>query len=150
MATDLTLAILHHLLVFALFAIFAVQMALVRPGLGAEGVRRLAALDGAYGGISLAVIAVGFARAVWGLKGWEYYSTYWVFWAKIGAFLLVGLLSIWPTLRFRRWLAAARDDPAYLVPADEIAAVRPWLHREGAVLLLIPALAAMMARGVAY
>lgn len=150
MTADLILAALHHLLVFALFAIFAVEMALIRPGLGAEGVRRLAALDGAYGGISLAVIAVGFARVIWGLKGWEYYSTYWVFWAKLGAFLLVGLLSIQPTLRIRRWLSAARDDPAHVVPAAEIAAVRPWLHREGAVLLTIPVLAAMLARGIGY
>ena len=36
--------------------------------------------------------AVGFARAVYGLKGWEYYSTYWVFWAKVGVFVLVGIL----------------------------------------------------------
>ena len=150
MTADLILAVLHHLLVFSLFAIFAVQMTLVRPGLDAAGVRRLAGLDGAYGAVSVAVIAVGFARAVWGLKGWEYYSGYWVFWAKVGAFLLVGLLSVRPTLRFRRWLGAAKDDPAGLVPAGEITAVRPYLHAEGVVLLLIPVLAAMMARGGAY
>lgn len=148
--TDLLLTILHHLLVFAVFAIFAVQMALVRPGLDGSGVRRLAGLDAAYGAISLAVVAIGFSRAIWGLRGWEYYSTYWVFWAKVGAFLIVGLLSIQPTLRFRRWLGAAKADAAHIVPHDEIAAVRPWLHREGFVLLLIPVLAAMLARGVLY
>lgn len=148
--TDLILAILHHLLVFALFSIFAVQMALVRPGLRASTVSRLARLDGAYGGIALAVIIVGFARAIFGLKGWDYYSTYWVFWAKVGAFLLVGLLSVPPTLRFRRWLGAAKADAGYIVPDDEVGAVRTWLGREGLVLLLIPILAAMLARGVGY
>ena len=148
--TDLILAILHHLLVFAVFAIFAVEMALIRPGLDAAGVRRLAGLDGAYGALSLAVIVVGFARVIWGLKGWDYYSTYWVFWAKVGAFLFVGLLSIQPTLRMQRWRKAAQADPAYRVPATEIAAVRPWLQREGFILLLIPVLAAMMARNVFY
>lgn len=150
MTTDLILAILHHLLVFSVFAIFAIQMALVRPGLGADGVRRLAGLDGAYGGVSLAVLVVGFSRAVWGLKGWEYYSGYWVFWAKVAAFVLVGLLSIQPTLRYRRWLTAAKTDPAHAVPPGEIAAVRQWLHAEAAVLLIIPVLAAMMARNVFY
>ena len=150
MAADLILAILHHLLVFSLFAIFAIEMILVRPGLAGAGVARLAGLDGAYGATSMSVLVVGFSRAIWGLKGWEYYSGYWVFWAKIAAFVLVGLLSIRPTLRFRRWLTAAKADPAYAVPADEIAAVRPWLHGEGFVLLLIPVLAAMLARGVFY
>jgi putative membrane protein len=148
--TDLLLAIIHHLLVFSLFAIFAVQMTLIRPGLDAATVRRLARLDGAYGGIALAVLVVGFARAWLGLKGWDYYSTYWVFWAKVGAFIAVGLLSIQPTIHIQRWLRAARADAVYAVPAGEIAAVRVWLMREGAVLLLIPILAAMLARGVGY
>lgn len=148
--TDLVLAILHHLLVFSIFAIFAVQMALIRPGLDGATVKRLARIDGAYGGIALAVLVVGFARAVLGLKGWAYYGTYWVFWAKVGAFILVGLLSIQPTMRIQRWRRAAEANAAYAVPPGEIAAVRVWLMREGAVLLLIPILAAMMARGVGY
>lgn len=102
MTVDLTLAILHHLLVFALFAIYAMEITLLRPGLDATGVRRVAAVDAAYGAVSGAVLAIGFARVFWGLKGWEYYSGYWVFWAKIAAFAAVGLLSITPTLRFRR------------------------------------------------
>lgn len=150
MAIDLILAILHHLLVFVLFAIFVVEMVLVRPGLDAAGVGRLARIDGIYGGVAAAVLIVGFARVFWGLKGWEYYFGYWVFWAKVGAFVAVGLLSIRPTLVFRRWLGAARADPAHMVPAAEIAALRPWLHRQGFFLLLIPVLAAMMARGVLY
>ena len=150
MTADLILAILHHLLVFSIFAIFAVEMTLIRPGLDAAGIRRLAGIDSAYGGLSLAVLAVGFARVFWGLKGWDYYSTYWVFWAKIAAFVLVGLLSLRPTLRIQRWRRTAGADPAYTVPAGEIAAVRPWLHREGFVLALIPVLAATMARGVFY
>ena len=150
MTTDLLLAILHHLLVFAVFAIFAIQMATARPGLDAAGVRRLAAIDGAYGGLALAVIVVGFCRVVFGLKGWDYYSTYWVFWAKVAAFLLVGALSIQPTLRFQRWKKAAAGNESYVVPAAEIAFVRSWLHREGFVFVLIPILAAMMARGVGY
>ena len=148
--TDLILAILHHLLVFAVFAVFAIEMTTVRPGLDGAGVRRVAAIDGAYGGIALAVIVVGFSRAVFGLKGWEYYSTYWVFWAKVAAFIIVGLLSIQPTIRFQRWKKAAAGDEAYVVPATEIAFVRTWLHREALFLVLIPILAAMMARGVGY
>ncbi|TYR29616.1 DUF2214 family protein [Mesorhizobium microcysteis] len=147
---DLVLAVLHHLLVFTIVAIFAIQMTIVRPGLAAGGIARLARFDGAYGGLSMAVIAVGFGRAIWGLRGWEYYSTYWVFWAKVGAFILVGLLSIPPTLRFQRWLRAAKADASFVVPQEEIGAVRQWLHREGLVLIFIPILAAMMARGIGY
>ena len=150
MTLDLVLAILHHLAVFAVVALLAAQLVLVRPGLGVDTVRRLARLDGAYGGLAMVVLAAGFSRAIWGLKGWEYYSTYWLFWVKVGAFVLVGLLSVVPTLRFRRWLSAAAGDHAYAVPAGEVATVRRWMHVEAAVLLLIPVIAAMLARNVGY
>lgn len=149
MTADLSLAIVHHLLVFAVFVILALQLAYVRSGLDGSGVARLARLDAGYGAVSLAVLVVGFSRAAWGLRGWEYYAGYWVFWAKIGVFALVGLLSIMPTLRFRRWLTAARE-PGYAVPAAEIAKIRKWLHAEAGLLFLIPILAAMLARGVFY
>lgn len=150
MTLDLILAILHHLAVFSLFATLAAQMVLVRPGIGADTVRRLARLDGVYGGLAMAVLVAGFARAIWGLKGWDYYSTYWIFWMKVGAFVLVGVLSIAPTLRFRRWAGAAGSDASYAVPDADIAMVRRWLHAEGAILLLIPVIAAMLARNVFY
>ena len=150
MIADLHLAIAHHLLGFAIFAIFAMQFTLVRPGLDGAGAKRLAAIDGAYGALSLAVIAVGFARAVYGLKGWDYYSGYWVFWAKVGVFVLVGLLSIRPTMSFQRWRKAAATDSGYAVPAAEIVATRRMLHLEALPLALIPVLAAMLARGIGY
>ncbi|MEO3386833.1 DUF2214 family protein [Mesorhizobium sp. CAU 1741] len=150
MASDLILASLHHVLVFSMFAIYAVEVAVLKPGLTGDGVARLARIDGVYGAVATGVIIVGIARVIWGLKGWEYYSGYGVFWAKMAAVALVGILSVPPTIRFRRWLAAAKTDPAYSVTREEIASLRPFLHGQGFVLLLIPVLAAMMARGVFY
>ncbi|TKT82651.1 DUF2214 family protein [Aquamicrobium sp. LC103] len=147
--TDLMLAILHHLLVFLLVAVLAAEIVLVRPGMDGAAVRRVASLDGLYGGLAGAVILVGFARVFLGLKGWEYYIYYWVFWAKVGAFAIVGVLSTAPTMRFQRWKKAAVEE-GWLVPASEVAAVRAWFRWEAAVLVLVPIFAAMMARGVGY
>lgn len=145
MLADLILAILHHVTVFSLFAVYAIRVTLVRPGLAGESVKRLAAFDGVYGILSLVALAVGFTRVFLSLKGWDYYSGYWVFWAKITAFAIIGILSIKPTMRFRQWLKAAGP-----VSDAEIAAVRPWIRAEGAFFIAILALAAMMARGVGY
>ena len=69
MVLDFALAVLHHLLVFSLFGTFIAEMTSVRPGLTGAGLRRLARIDAAYGGLSLAVIAVGTLRVIFGLKG---------------------------------------------------------------------------------
>ena len=100
MYTDLMLAILHHFLIFALAAIIAAELVLVRPGLKAETLGRLARIDGAYGLIAMLIILVGIGRVFFGLKGWEYYIYYWAFWAKMAAFAAGRPAVDPPTMRF--------------------------------------------------
>ncbi len=148
MATDLILAILHHLLVFSLAAVLAAETVLIRPGLGGPAVLRLGHIDRVYGIVAGLVLIVGFSRVYFGLKGWEFYIYNWAFWVKIGAFAAVGLLSLIPTARIVRWHKAARDDPTFQVPAEEVARARRFVRVEGVVFVLIPIFAAVMARGI--
>lgn len=145
---DFGLAFLHHLLVFGLAATLAVELALVRPLLTDEAVRRLGRIDAAYGALALAVIAIGVGRLLFGVRGWEFYVFFWAFWGKMGTFVLVGLMSIPPTLAFRRWSRslATGSKP----PVKEIAVVRRWIVAQIGAFPLILAFAAAMARGIGY
>ena len=147
--TDLVLAILHHLLAFSLAGIIAAEFVLVRSEPTAAMIRRLAGIDRHYGLVAMAIILVGIGRVVYGLKGWEFYVYNWLFWAKMGAFAVVGLLSIRPTMRYIAWSRGA-SDPGYRVPAADLAAVRGLVVAQAMVFLLIPVFAAMMARGYGF
>ena len=136
---DTALAIVHHLLAFGLAIMLALQLALVRPGLGAVELRRLGGVDAGYGATAGLLIAVGLLRVFYGAKGADYYGDNPWFWAKMATFAAVGLLSIAPTLAFRRWRRAAPAD-------DAVARVRRLLRAEVGLLLLIPVFAALMAR----
>ena len=146
--TDLLLAIAHHLLVFSLAAILAVELATIRPGLGGASLRRLGIVDLHYGLIAALILIVGFARVYMGVQGPEAYPGAWTFWAKVGAFALVGLLSAPPTLRILQWRKRARAEPGFALGAADVKAVRPFLIAELAVFPLTPRFAAMMARGI--
>lgn len=138
---DLVLAVLHHLLVFGLLAILTAEMLLVRKGMDLAAVRRVGAIDIAYGAVAGLILLVGFARATMAAKGWAYYGHNGFFWAKIGVFLLIGLLSVPPTIAYFRWKKAGAPSDA------QVAGVRRFLHAE---LMLFPFLlvfAAAMARG---
>ena len=144
---ELILAILHHLLVFSLAGIIAAEFVLIRNEMTASTIHRLAQIDRHYGMIAGLVILVGIARVLYGLKGWEFYVYNWVFWAKMIAFLIVGLLSIVPTMRFMSWNRQAGQDPAFAIPAAELASAKGYIRAQAAIFLLIPVFAAAMARG---
>ena len=144
---DLFLAAAHHLAVFALVAVFAAEFALVRPGLAGPRLAQLARLDAAYGAMAALVVAVGLCRIFFGAVDAGYYWGNHAFWGKMAAFLIMGLLTIPPTLSIRRWRDASKDVQGYEPPAGEIAASRRFIHLQAGALVLIPIFAAAMARG---
>jgi putative membrane protein len=140
---DLSLAIAHHLLVFTLFGVLFAEFIVVRRGMSHTAVTRIAAVDLSYGVLAGLIVAAGFSRAMFAAKGWFYYSHNGFFWAKIATFVVIGLLSIPPTLAFIRWRREAE------APSDaQVAAVRRFLWAEVLLFALLPAFAAAMARGL--
>ena len=141
MATDLALAALHHLLVFGLTAMLVAQAVLLRGELRADTIPRIAKLDAGYGALAGLLLVVGLCRVFLGIKGEAFYLHNPWFHAKVGTFVLVGLLSIIPTIRYARWKKAkvAPD-------AATLARTRTILRVELAGLAIIFMLAAAMAR----
>jgi putative membrane protein len=139
---DLSLAIGHHLLIFALFGVLVAELVLIRSGVDKAAVARTARIDLWYGICAGAIVVLGFTRAIFAAKGWNYYEHNAFFWAKMTAFLIIALLSIPPTIKYVRWQRAG------IVPNDsEIGGVRRLLWAEVALFALLPIFAAAMARG---
>ena len=141
---DTGLAIAHHILVFGLATMLAMELAYLRgvtPPLA-----RLAGLDAGYGVTSLLIVAIGVCRVLWGAKGWTAYEANPFFWAKVGTFAVMGLCSIAPTLAFLRWRKASRADPAFAPQGAEVARVALWVRIEILLLFLVVGFAAAMAR----
>jgi putative membrane protein len=130
-----------------LVGIVAAELVLLRPGITGAALQRLGRIDGAYGGVAMLVILAGFLRVFFGASGADYYLPNPVFWMKIGAFVLVGLLSIQPTIALVRWRKAASAAPGFVPPDDAVARSRRFLLGEVVVLVFIPIFAAAMARG---
>jgi len=147
MLTDLLLAIAHHLLVFGLLGLLITEMLTIRPGMSAASIRYVAKLDIAYGIVAALIVIVGFSRVFFGIKGADFYLANPVFWAKMAAFLILGLLSIPPTMQVIRWRRAAEGDPGFRAPDHEVKKVRRYMHYEGMAFFTIPVFAALMARG---
>jgi putative membrane protein len=146
MLTDLLLAAAHHLLVFALVAMLVAESLLLRGPIDTGALHRLARLDAGYGASAGLLLLVGIGRVVFGLKGHDFYLHNPWFHAKLGAYVLAGLLSILPTVRFLRWRKALRTDQAFLPSPAEVGKMRGIVRFELLLVGAIFVLAAAMAR----
>lgn len=147
---DLFLSVFHFLLVFTLVAILAAQSALIRPGISSSSLRLAANLDRAYGASAMLLLGVGFSRVVWGTKGSSYYLSNPLFWAKIGLFMTVAVLSIPPTIQLIRWSKYTHSQTECPPSDEQVRRIQWWLRAEWIIVMSIPFLAAVMARGIEF
>ncbi|MFV3306152.1 DUF2214 family protein [Pseudomonas sp. NY15181] len=140
-------AYLHYLSIFVLFALLVLEHRLFRLPLDLERARSLIVVDIGYGACAGVVLLTGAARVLWFAKGTEYYLHNSLFHAKIGLFVLVALLSILPTMTFLNWRNDLRAGRVPQVSARQCRLVTMTIRLELLVLLILPLLATLMARG---
>jgi putative membrane protein len=148
MALDAFLAYLHFMSIFVLFAYLVVEVVTLKGELDAAAIRNLARSDLFYFGAAMAVLATGMLRLSLGAKGADYYLSWWPIYAKIGTFVLIGVMSVIPTMAFIRWKNAVARDPAWKVPPEEQRRMRRFVMIELHLAALIPVFAVIMARGL--
>jgi putative membrane protein len=135
----------HHLCAFALIAILFSEWCLTAQEQDQSGIRRLARLDMYYGLCAALMLAAGIARLIWGAKGWSFYAGNPLFWAKLGCFALIGLLSVRPSILIFKWRREAGK-----ISAETMRTARTWMTLQ---LILIPVLlllATLIARGIGH
>jgi putative membrane protein len=147
---DLLLTIAHHIFVFALVAILSAEIAAIRPNMRPDQIDHLSKLDLGYGIVAILVIVAGVSRVHWGAKGPDFFMENPYFWAKMVTFILIGLLSIPPTLKIRSWRKANAGGGSFSPSEAEIAPVRRWMLYQAALLPLVLIFAAMMVRYGAF
>ncbi len=148
MLTDALLAYVHHIAAYALVAILFVEMALCKPDMSLAQVRTLTRYDGMYGLFAAMLLVVGTMRAFWGIKGAQFYAHNSAFHAKVGLFIIIGLLSVPPTLRYFRWRAALKTNAQFTPGIEEIKAAQRFIHLQAGLIVFLPLLAVLAAREI--
>lgn len=148
MVLDAVLAYLHFAAIFTLFGYMVAEAVMLRGALDEERVHRLGRIDLIYFGAAMAVLVTGFLRALFGMKGADYYFSWWPIYAKLGTFVVIALVSVGPTLAYIRWRRMLERDPAWKVPPEEQKKMRRFVMIELHLAALVPVFAVIMARGI--
>jgi putative membrane protein len=148
MVNTALMAFLHHLMAFTLVACVVYEFIAYRKGMSIDEARRLQRADLMYGISAGLLLIVGVLRVFFFEKGPTFYSHNPFFWLKMNAFLIVGLLSIDPTIRYLRWNKILKENKAPEITDREFKRTRLLLTLEVIGLVIILLAAALMARGI--
>ncbi len=135
---------LHLVSVITMIACLTAELAILQPVLLRNQIKRIARVDSIYG--LAAIVAVGAGLTLWfGVgKGAEYYRNP-VLHLKVGLVIIVGLISIIPTIYFIKQSKGNGEDQIALAPR-----IRKLVALQLIILAIVPLLATMMASGIRF
>jgi putative membrane protein len=144
MTLELLLRYFHFVSIFVIVATLISEHLLLKPELSKKKIDRLSKIDGIYGLAVLSLLAAGLTLWLGGFgKPIEFYSENPIFHIKLGLFVIIGLLSIYPTVFF---IKKRKGNPTELVTIPKSIF---WMIRLELVLVFtIPLLAGLMAKGI--
>lgn len=146
MTLEIFLRYVHFISIFAIVSTLVSEHLLLKKQMSRREIGRLARIDAVYGMAALVLLTVGLTLWLGGVgKPAMYYSKNWIFHTKISLFIVVGLLSIHPTVFFIKNRKGNLEEDIN-VPKSIFWALRVELL----LLFIIPLLAGLMAKGVGY
>jgi putative membrane protein len=135
---------------FGMSSALTLQIALVRPSLDIETARRVQRSDRVYGIMAGLVLVFGFLRVFYFEKGADYYFNNTFFLIKLSVFVIVGLMTIYPTVTFLRWNREIKQGVAPTFSEADSAKLRQLLHYQLIGICVVLFCASMMAKGFGY
>ena len=146
MTIEIILRYLHFISIFAIVSTLVSEHLLLKKTLTRVEIGRLSRIDAIYGLAALTLLTVGLTLWLGSFgKPAIYYTKNWIFHTKITLFLIVGLLSIYPTIFF---IKNRKGDQTEIVTIPN--AVFWMLRIELLLIFIIPLLAGLMAHGIGF
>lgn len=139
---------LHYLGIMSLMGSLLAEHLILQPKMGEKQIISLARIDLLYGIAALVVLATGLLRFLHYGKGMDYYLHNPVFHVKLTLFILMGILSIWPTVRFLKWRKQINKGLTPGITEKSVKNTLILIRIELALVVIIPFLAVLVARGV--
>jgi putative membrane protein len=146
--TSAAVAYTHYLSFMVCFAALVLERRLIRPSPERSEAVLMVITDVVYGIAALALLGSGILRVLHFGQGSSFYTENPLFWWKVGLYLSVGALSLYPTITYILWAIPLRKGELPQVSEALAQRLRWILNVEIAGFALIPFLATLMARGV--
>jgi putative membrane protein len=141
-------AYLHFIAAFGIFATLFYEWLTFKKKISYAEARMIQKCDFWYGILAGVILVVGFLRVIYFEKGSGFYFASPFFWAKLSLFLAIGLISIYPTVKFISWRKQTRDSKPPIIDEQDFSRISLALNTEMVLLLALLLSASLMAKGI--
>ncbi len=149
-AKNAGVAYVHYLSFMLCFAALALERRLLKPDPNRSETIAMVVTDVVYGIAGLALLISGILRVLYFGQGSYFYTHNPLFWVKVSLFIIVGLLSLYPTITYILWVIPLRKGQLPSVTQQLVDRLQFVLNIELIGFALIPIFATLMSRGVGY
>jgi putative membrane protein len=141
-------AYVHTLSFMVCFGALVLERKLVRADPDRGDATLMVVTDVVYGIAALTLVLSGILRVLRFGQGVDFYTQNPLFWLKVGSFVAVGALSLYPTFVYILWANPLRKGELPQVSEALATRLRWFLNIELLGFAAIPLLASLVARGV--
>ncbi len=148
--TDALVAYVHYLGIMILMAVLVTEHALLGGNIDLRRARQMTTMDLIYGGVAAAVLLSGIIRMLYLGKGSAFYFGNPLFHVKLTLFVLLALLSVYPSVQIAGWRMGLKQGHAPPALPKRFGVMRWIIRIELTALALMALLAVLMGRGFGY
>ncbi len=141
------IAYAHYISFMLCFAALALERVLIKEAPSRKEAISILVVDVIYGLAGLILLGSGILRVLYFGQGSSFYTENPLFWIKVGLFILVGILSLYPTVTYILWARPLSKQELPTVPLAAVNRIRKIINVELIGFAIIPSIAVFMARG---
>jgi len=141
-------AYIHYLGIILSFGALLYERVLLKVDLNKKEVINMIVSDVIYGIAGLAILITGILRVKYFGQGGEFYLSNPIFWFKVSLYILVGLLSLYPTTTYILWAFPLSKNELPIISDNIVKRFKFIINIELACFTIIPFFATLMARGI--
>ena len=147
-AKSASVAYVHYLGIILCFGSLLFERLTLKVDLNRNQTISMVVADIIYGLAGVAILGTGILRVKYFGQGGDFYTGNPVFWIKVSVYILVGLLSLYPTTSYILWAIPLSKNKLPEISENLVKRFRLIITTELVGFATIPFFATLMARGV--
>ena len=141
-------AYVHYLGIILCFGALIFERIILKINLSKNETISIIIADVIYGIAGLAILITGILRVKYYGQGGVFYTNNPIFWLKVSLYIVIGLLSLYPTITYILWAIPLSKNKLPVITENLVKRFQLIIITELVGFTVIPFFATLMARGI--